>query len=347
MPFRVIADSVELLNPIKKMLSHVPAVGYALVGDRPIAATEIEAFVIKSDVSNPHCVNAIRASLSGNDRGSKRVFLFDRPSHRDIAQAYALGATHVLFGRKQCDIVELLAVPEQVASSDNVACVADVGRDAFASMFAAVASDQDIDNLRVESAGRLIASSVAEQGLAVWLDAVRHHHEGTFQHCLLVTCVAAEFAIRLGMNSSDIDRLSIAAMYHDIGKAAIPIVILDKPGRLTTEERSIVEEHPITGYEALARTQGIESAIVDAVRHHHEFLDGSGYPDRLQGNEIGDLVRLLTISDVFAALIEERSYKPPMNRVDAYQVLCSMSGKLEKALLREFRHVALGPRGRL
>lgn len=347
MPFRVIADNLELLNPIKRMLSHLPAVGYALVDDRPVTLDDVQAFIIKSDVSDPRRVNALRVSLSASDRKSKRVFLFDKPSHRDIAQAYALGATHVLSGRKQRDLVGLFDVPGDAAPIGDAACVAGIAQDAFESMFAAVSSGREIDVLRVQSAANLIASSVAEEGLTVWLDAVRRHHEGTFQHCLLVTCVAADFAIRLGMNSSDIDRLTVAAMYHDIGKAAIPIAILDKPGRLTTDERSIVEEHPITGYQALARTQGIETAIVDAVRHHHELLDGSGYPDRLQGNEIGDLVRLLTISDVFAALIEERSYKPPMNRVDAYQVLCSMSGKLEKALLREFRHVALGRRGRL
>lgn len=347
MPFRVIADNLEQLNPIKKMLSHLSAVGYALVDDRPIAVDDVQAFIIKSDVSDPRRVNALRVSLSASDRKSKRVFLFDKPSHRDIAQAYALGATHVLSGRKQRDIVELFDALGDATSIGDVACVAGIGQDAFASMFAAVSSGGEIDVLRVQSAARLISSSVAEEGLTVWLDAVRRHHEGTFQHCLLVTCVAADFAIRLGMNSPDIDRLTIAAMYHDVGKAAIPVAILDKPGRLTAEERSTVEEHPIIGYQALARTPSIELAIVDAVRHHHEFLDGSGYPDKLQGNEIADLVRLLTISDVFAALIEERSYKPPMNRVDAYQVLCGMSGKLEKALLREFRHVALGPGGRV
>lgn len=346
MPFCVIADNIEILNPIRKMLSHLPAVGYALVDDRPIAGNDVQAFIIKSNVSDPRRIDALRASLSACNRKSKRVFLFDKPSHRDIAQAYALGATHILSGRRQRDIIEMLAVPEQQAQIEDVARVAGIGQDAFAFMFAAVSSGRRIDAPKVEAAGRLIAASVAEQGLAVWLDAVRRHHEGTFQHCLLVTCVAADFAIRLGMSSSDIDRLSIAAMYHDIGKAAIPVTILDKPGRLTADERAIVEEHPVRGYEALARTPGVDCAIVDAVRHHHEFLDGSGYPDGLQGNQIADLVRLLTISDVFAALIEDRRYRSPMSRVDAYGVLCGMSGKLEKALLREFRHVALDPLGR-
>jgi HD-GYP domain-containing protein (c-di-GMP phosphodiesterase class II) len=77
------------------------------------------------------------------------------------------------------------------------------------------------------------------------------------------------------------------------------------------------------------------------VRHHHEYLDGSGYPDGLAASEISDLVRLLTISDIFAALVESRPYRPPMARQDAYQILCGMEGKLEGALVKAFRKVAL------
>ena len=81
--------------------------------------------------------------------------------------------------------------------------------------------------------------------------------------------------------------------------------------------------------------------ILDAVRHHHEFLDGSGYPDALTAPEISDLVRLLTISDIFAALIESRPYRPVMPRHDAYKLLCDMEGKLELSLVKAFRNVAL------
>jgi HD-GYP domain-containing protein (c-di-GMP phosphodiesterase class II) len=77
------------------------------------------------------------------------------------------------------------------------------------------------------------------------------------------------------------------------------------------------------------------------VRHHHEFLDGSGYPDGLCGESISDVVRMLTISDVFAALIEERRYKPAMPRERAYEILAEMRGKLERALVSAFRPVAL------
>ena len=96
----------------------------------------------------------------------------------------------------------------------------------------------------------------------------------------------------------------MAATLHDIGKARIPLAILDKPARLDPGEEEIMRSHPVIGYELLKGLAGITPEILDGVRHHHEYLDGSGYPDGLTAPKISDLVRLLTISDIFAALIE-------------------------------------------
>ena len=99
-----------------------------------------------------------------------------------------------------------------------------------------------------------------------------------------------------------------------------------------------MQGHAKLGYDALRGVPGISAEVLDAVRHHHEFLDGTGYPDRLQGAEISDLVRVLTIADIFAALIEVRAYRPPMERGKAYSILLEMAGtKLEKALVVAFR----------
>lgn len=150
-----------------------------------------------------------------------------------------------------------------------------------------------------------VADAIAEEGLSRWLDAVRRHHEDTYQHCLLVTGIAVDFGLSLGLAKPDIERLYSAAMFHDIGKAKIPLAVLDKPGRLDAAERALIETHPVAGFDLLKGTCGISAEILDAVRHHHEYLDGSGYPDALCGDNIADIVRVLTISDVFAALIED------------------------------------------
>jgi HD-GYP domain-containing protein (c-di-GMP phosphodiesterase class II) len=133
----------------------------------------------------------------------------------------------------------------------------------------------------------------------------------------------------------------LAATLHDVGKARIPLSILDKPGRLDPDEEATMRQHPVIGYDLLKDIPGISRETLDAVKHHHEYLDGSGYPDALTAPQISDLVRLLTISDIFAALVESRPYRPAMSREDAYKILCGMDGKLEGSLLRAFRRTAL------
>ena len=181
-------------------------------------------------------------------------------------------------------------------------------------MFSSVLTGGAIDVVAARGAGRRIADNIAEDGLSNWLETVRRHHEGTYQHCLLVMGVAVDFGLSLGLAKADIERLHTAAMFHDIGKAKIPLAVLDKPGRLDPQERALIETHPAAGYDVLKGTSGISPEVLDAVRHHHEYLDGSGYPDALSAESISDIVRMMTIADIFAALIESRSYKPGMPR---------------------------------
>jgi HD-GYP domain-containing protein (c-di-GMP phosphodiesterase class II) len=153
--------------------------------------------------------------------------------------------------------------------------------------------------------------------------------------------VAVGFALDIGFAGADVKRLGMAATLHDIGKARIPLPILDKPAQLTRDEDAIIRNHPVIGFELLEDLPGVTPEILDGVRHHHEFLDGSGYPDGLTASQISDVVRMLTISDIFAALVETRPNRPAMSRQDAYRILCGMEGKLERPLVTAFRRVAL------
>ena len=259
-----------------------------------------------------------------------------------VAQAYALGATAVV--RSSREMVLKLAqieVAEKAAKGDSAVASPENAAAVFETMFAAIRNGKSIDLSEAENATSEIVNGIARDGLAAWLDNVRRYHEGTFQHCLLVTGVAVGFALDLRFSHADVKRLGMAATLHDIGKAHIPLSILDKPGRLEPLEEEIMKRHPVLGYEVLKDIPGISPEVLDGVRHHHEYLDGSGYPDALTAPKISDLVRLLTISDIFAALIEQRPYRHAMSRENAYKVLCGMEGKLEGSLLRAFRDVAL------
>lgn len=347
MPVHVVADHPTKLIAVRKMLEPRFPVTSELLGGASVQRGEVTSLVIRADLRTLENIHALKKIIRSLGKVRKRVFLVDATAHLHISQAYALGATRVLLGPlKQAKLYAELGEPaagseaavDDAPGSQVAAAVAEA---ALASMFTAVATGLPIDVQSAKSAGSHIADAIGESGLADWLATVRRHHEGTYQHCLLVTGVAVDFGLSLGVAKADIERLYSAAMFHDVGKAKVPLEILDKPGKLDDHERALIETHPAAGYDVLKANSQISAEILDAVRHHHEYLDGSGYPDGLSNGRITDIVRILTISDIFAALIESRPYRAPMSREDAYGILKSMEGKLEKPLVAAFRNVAL------
>lgn len=341
-----IADTRGKLTALSTMLARKCTVTSDLLGriDRP--RRDVDAIVVAADLGLVDNITALKAVSKMMACVPRRIFLIEGRGRLAIVQAYALGATHVLSGPvSEMQLLAKLANASAAVSLQSPGAdaryAASTGAASLASMFSAVMTASPIDIDGVKAAGSRITDAISETGLTDWLATVRRHHEGTYQHCLLVTGIAVDFGLSLGLLRPDIERLYCAAMFHDIGKAWIPLTILDKPGHLDDRERTLVEMHPVAGYEALKGTSGISTEVLDAVRHHHEYLDGSGYPDGLSADSISDIVRILTISDIFAALIEHRSYKPTMSREAAYELLSSMHGKLEMPLVEAFREVAL------
>jgi putative nucleotidyltransferase with HDIG domain len=347
MTVHVVADNSTKLTGVRSALERKFVVTSELLGGIAVQRRTVGALVVKADLRTVENISALKKLFDELSEVRKRIFLIDGTEHLSVSQAYALGATSVLVGPFDQGklFVELSDQQSADAASPtgkvDAQATASAGEIALASMFSAVASGARIDVAGAKSAGSRIAACIDEHGLSKWLATVRSHHEGTYQHCLLVTGVAVDFGLSLGVPKRDIERLYTAAMFHDIGKATIPLEVLDKPGRLDERERALIEAHPVSGYDLLKDNAGISAEVLDAVRHHHEYLDGSGYPDRLTAERIPDLVRMLTISDIFAALIESRTYKQPMPRPAAYNVLCEMQGKLERPLVAAFKNVAL------
>ncbi len=311
-------------------------------GDTQISPTSV--LMVDADLRKAVRVEQLKLVLQDLRCISEKLFVVQNHVRSMVAQAFALGATAVV-SRPREIIVKLAQIEVAQKAAQTGLAVASPGitssAAAFASMFAAIRGGKPIDLSDAENATSQIINSIAQNGLGSWLNDVRRYHEGTFQHCLLVTGVAVGFAMELGFTNPDVKRLGMAATLHDIGKAHIPLSILDRPGRLDPGEEEIMRRHPVIGYDLLKDISDIGPEILDGVRHHHEYLDGSGYPDALKAPEISDLVRLLTISDIFAALIELRSYRPAMPRQNAYKILCGMNGKLEQSLVKAFRNVAL------
>ncbi len=343
----IVADHHDKISELRQLFGLQYCVTSSLLNSGNRIPQPCDATIVAADLRTEDNIAALKAISANPKMARRRVFVLDQKARLLEARAYALGATHAFFSpvNRGALLAALAESNKSIEISEDVAHgpsgAASAGAAALASMFTAVISGQQVDIEDGKNAGREIADSVAEDGFSDWLDTVRRHHEGTYQHCLLVTGTAVAFGLNLGLAKLDIERLYSAAMFHDIGKAKIPIAVLDKPGRLDSWERAIIETHPAVGYEALTGARGISPEILDAVRHHHEYLDGSGYPDALCAASISDIVRILTISDIFAALIEDRRYKPSMPRAEAYEILRGMRGKLESPLVTAFREVAL------
>ena len=143
------------------------------------------------------------------------------------------------------------------------------------------------------------------QALAAAVDAKDPYTQG---HSKRVAFYAAEFALALNLPEGEVDQIHIMATLHDVGKIGVPDVVLQKPGRLTDEERVIIETHPALG-EVIVRKAPALSYTLPGVRHHHERWDGKGYPDRLAGEDIPRVGRLLALADTFDAMTSDRPYR--------------------------------------
>jgi putative nucleotidyltransferase with HDIG domain len=313
--------------------------------------------LIDVDLQDLSKVKMIKDNLPARAGNQCRIVAVDHGSHFSRVQANGLGASDLLVRpltvhelmeclqrrhrrREQTEDrgVDQQAVKREPADA-SIASAAGVLEKAFRGL----TSGEALDLPLLERAGEQVLDAIGEVGLAEWLATVRRYHESTFQHCLIVTGVLTAFGHRNGMRKADVATLTIAGLLHDVGKARVPLDILDKPGRLTDAEFALIKQHPIAGYEYLRGQAALSSETLRAVRHHHEYLDGSGYPDGLAGHDIDDLTRIVTVCDVYGALIEKRAYKAPKSPDAALDILVGMArgGKIENDLVRALRYCVL------
>src|SRR5450755_805152 len=142
----------------------------------------------------------------------------------------------------------------------------------------------------------------------------------THGHCERLSDYSARLGEHLGLAEDQIVALRRAGIVHDVGKVAVPDAILLKPGKLTELEWELMREHPVVGERICAPLKSFR-LVLPVIRHHHEKLDGSGYPDGLRGDAIPITARILQIVDVYDALTTERPYKKAFSSADALQTM--------------------------
>lgn len=195
---------------------------------------------------------------------------------------------------------------------------------------------------RIESILRL-KSYIDEGAKSVVLSLARSieaKHSLAGGHSDRLADCAGQLGESLGMTVDDLEELRLGCLLHDIGKVAVPDTILLKPGRLDAQETEIMRQHPATGEQICAPLKSLRS-VLPVIRHHHERMDGTGYPDGLYGEGIPLKARILQVADVYDALINDRPYRKALSPDHALQILHqeAMYGWLDASLVWKFSSI--------
>lgn len=141
------------------------------------------------------------------------------------------------------------------------------------------------------------------------------------EHSMNVAILLANFGRYLGLDRSVLKELTLGGLLHDVGKIMTPDEVLNKPGKLTDEEFGVMRQHVVHSYDILSNTAGITPTMLEVAANHHERLDGTGYPQRLKGDQLSLYTRMSGIVDVYDAVTADRVYKQGMPPTQAFRIL--------------------------
>src|SRR5712664_4860737 len=298
------SDRGDQSSELADILQSVGEVDTIATSDIPEApAGDLSGIVVDINLRSPESVQQVRNKLRGEAyRAMPRLFVLGDALHHGSMQAWALGATDTIARPLDADSI-LQRIRSAFPDSDEFD-TSDRGKvlnggvaaahAVMVKIFEKLPAGVPLKFTDIVEAENKVLKAIKHSSLREWLTAVGCHHAGSYRHCLFVTGFAVAFAQHLGMREDDQRRLTRASLLHDVGKAFIPLAILDKPGKLSDEEISVMRQHPRLGYEALVAQGGFPPEMLDVVLHHHEFLDGSGYPNGLRGDQISAILRLTT-----------------------------------------------------
>ena len=189
--------------------------------------------------------------------------------------------------------------------------------------------------VRVRELNRNLVS--VENALFSLAGAVEAKDQYTLGHTQRVASLAEALGKRLGFSDKEIFALRLGGILHDVGKIGIAKEILNKPGKLEPDEWKEMKSHPEIGYQICLPMKSNLGLALDVIRHHHEKLDGSSYPDGLKGDEISLAARIMCVVDIYDALIKDRPYRPAMPKAKAIEILQEevKAGKLDKRVVDE------------
>ena len=216
----------------------------------------------------------------------------------------------------------------------EAAAICQRGRTAVLSMFKEARMGRTVDAESCLALVEEISASVARNPDAlVSLSRLKSRDDYSYMHSVAVCALMVSMARQLGFDDSACRAAGQAGLMHDIGKAVMPVELLQKPGKLSDAEMELIRQHPLRGHELLQDSAGVAAATLDVVLHHHERYDGTGYPHRLAGEGISLLARMGALCDVYDAITSNRPYKAGWDPAESIARMATWQGQFDSALL--------------
>jgi putative nucleotidyltransferase with HDIG domain len=222
-------------------------------------------------------------------------------------------------------------------------------RQAVAAIFSEVRLGRAIDAEECLPLVDEIASSVwRNPGAMISLARLKTHDDYTYMHSVAVCALMVSLARQLGADEQETRVAGIAGLLHDMGKALMPLDVLNKPGKLTDEEFRVIKSHPERGFELL-QGGAAPAAALDVCLHHHEKMDGGGYPKGLRGDQISKMARMGAVCDVYDAVTSDRPYKAGWDPAEAIRNMAEWrGGHFDDAVFQAFvKSLGIYPTGSL
>ncbi len=211
------------------------------------------------------------------------------------------------------------------------------GKAAVVSMFEEVRMGKAVDVGGARQLVEDIADSISRNpGAIISLARLKTADDYTYMHSVAVCAMMVALAKQLELDEAQTRSCGMAGLLHDLGKIAMPPEVLNKPGKLTDAEFAIIKTHPTEGYKMLKASPGVDELSLDVVLHHHEKMDGSGYPERLKADQISLYAKMGAVCDVYDAITSNRPYKTGWDPAESLRKMAEWKEHFDPKVFQAF-----------
>lgn len=185
-------------------------------------------------------------------------------------------------------------------------------------------------------ANELMSAIENNNAVAIDISALKTSDEYTFKHSVDVATIAMILAKQQGLSKQQIYEIGVAGLLHDVGKTQIPHEILNKPSRLSDKEFEVMKQHSVFGYRMIKDRGEFNEAVLMGILQHHEKINGKGYPMGVDDSHMTQYAKIISVADIYDALVTERPYKKAFSQRDAVEMIMSMTLELDMTAMKSF-----------